>query len=1077
MDLSKQGTSRHTLPPVSVRQHSIGHHFAPHLSSPQPKTPVPQSPAVAPGKGNSQHLNPFQTYPPNPQQHGQQHQQMSPQLMHQQPPHVKPVQGQPQSNISGATSPPSHMPQSPDPSHDLPMELLEKGWRRFWSKREQRWYFFNKFTNQSLWEMPPIGSPVGASRHDPLGIQITDAKPQAIAMPAGSPGLAPFRRKSSVDGHPLSPTMRKDMLKGLFWDFTVESNVTMHERFPCTTPPPHNDMELLRASVVAKLRQQYQELCMTRENISAPNESFNRWLLERMVVDKGKDPMLPSQCEHAVSPSMMREIMSDIPIRLYRPNLHSAARKLLSSYAEAAKSMIQSRNASSESRKLVKWNAEDTFQWLRTQPTCSIDECMKRLTHLKEQCGPHLCEAARSSIENICTKMYNFSCEACRKLQQKHWELLKEHQIEEPPPFTRPPSDRKMRCYNIQMAVPTPRLPSVDLHEEGTVTCLRYKGEMMKINTQHIMKLDALYQFYCRDDPTRHNFLPRVWCLLRRYQTLFGIADQEGFGLQGALTTGVFKALHDHFGVTFECFASPLNCYFKQYCSAFADTDSFFGSRGPILDFFPFSGSFEANPPFGEELMEATVTHFEKLLERTTDPLSFIVFIPDWRDPPINALKMMESSKFKRRQEVIPAYEHDYRSGGQHSMPESAVNIRAAHGTLMFFLQNDEGNRVWPPSEEGIQAVLEAARPGSAPTTPRKKRMSEDGEMSPSRKRSRSDREYNGSGRTERSPSYSREEYSTSSSLYGRTEHSRNHGESSYSPSSSSSSSSPSSSSYNPSMPAREVSHYTPPSSDREHKRNSPLGAVEQLATHSSIIHSVKQDMDNASKSWFHHVKPVNADLHMSSEKKVLSSQSGGSSEGNGGSVIMHTSPFKREKPFSPTKLNYSPDASDTLPKSADSPLKSSDSSKTSNLGVINWFVDTKSKATPTKTLADYTTGNTTGNWTEAIRPLEAKPVLNSPVKFESKSGSKWTPISKAALASPEKVDEGIDVYEWKDDDEDSQPVVTSPVRRGAKALAKGAMKLKAVKRLDSTLSCNQLVTQKSTVVGGRVLRSRKDSK
>ena len=49
--------------------------------------------------------------------------------------------------------------------------------------------------------------------------------------------------------------------------------------------------------------------------ISAPSESFNRWLLERMVVDKGKDAMLPSQCEDPVSPSMMREIMSDIPIK------------------------------------------------------------------------------------------------------------------------------------------------------------------------------------------------------------------------------------------------------------------------------------------------------------------------------------------------------------------------------------------------------------------------------------------------------------------------------------------------------------------------------------------------------------------------------------------------------------------------------------------------------------------------------------------------------------------------------------------------------------------------------------------
>lgn len=52
--------------------------------------------------------------------------------------------------------------------------------------------------------------------------------------------------------------------------------------------------------------------------IEPPRESFNRWMLERKVVDKGSDPLLPSNCEPVVSPSMFREIMNDIPIR-YSP--------------------------------------------------------------------------------------------------------------------------------------------------------------------------------------------------------------------------------------------------------------------------------------------------------------------------------------------------------------------------------------------------------------------------------------------------------------------------------------------------------------------------------------------------------------------------------------------------------------------------------------------------------------------------------------------------------------------------------------------------------------------------------------
>lgn len=63
-------------------------------------------------------------------------------------------------------------------------------------------------------------------------------------------------------------------------------------------------------------------------------------------------------------------------------------------------------------------------------------------------------------------------------------------------------------------------------------------------------------------------------------QMMFGVGLYEGTGLQGALPVHVFEALHKLFGVSFECFASPLNCYFKQYCSAFLDTDGYFGSRG-----------------------------------------------------------------------------------------------------------------------------------------------------------------------------------------------------------------------------------------------------------------------------------------------------------------------------------------------------------------------------------------------------------------------------------------------------------------------------------------------------------------
>ena len=66
----------------------------------------------------------------------------------------------------------------------------------------------------------------------------------------------------------------------------------------------------------------------------------------------------------------------------------------------------------------------------------------------------------------------------------------------------------------------------------------------------------------------------------------------------------VFETLHDCFGVTFELFASPLNSFFKQFCSKFGDTDSYFGSRGNLFDFYPISGSFEGEEARGGQRRE-----------------------------------------------------------------------------------------------------------------------------------------------------------------------------------------------------------------------------------------------------------------------------------------------------------------------------------------------------------------------------------------------------------------------------------------------------------------------------------------
>ena len=513
-----------------------------------------------------------------------------------------------------------------------------------------------------------------------------------------------LKRKNSSDNNPENSKQTKSEK---FWDFSITTDIIVMEGSPCTLLSPVPEMEQYRSILVKDMRSEYQNLCKSNEGIDAPSESFNRWLLERKVNDKGCDPMLPTVCREGVSPAMYREIMYDIPLRLTKIKSSSDARKQLFCYAEAARRMVETRNAPAESRKIVKWHIEETLSWLRKEQNAVLLDYLNRLSHLRRQCGPHLVATAKHSVEDICLKMYGLAQENAKKLLDKHIGILRLHKIDLPKSIE--PSGRLVPVRSMPMLCATPPLHNSVTQEICKKNILlTYNGESLRINPEYLEKLEHLYRQSCKDDPTMKLFLCRVWCLLRRYQTFFGPNQYEGIMLHGALPSEVFECLNENFGVTMECFASPLNCYYKHYSSAFADTDSFFGSVGPILQFFPVKGSFEANAPFAEELMEAMVDHFEKLLQQSTEPLSFIVFVPEWRDPTPVAILRMENSLFKRKQLLVPAFEHHYRSGLQHAAPFKDVYHTAVHGTLVFFLQNDQGFAQWGPTQPRLQKLIQA---------------------------------------------------------------------------------------------------------------------------------------------------------------------------------------------------------------------------------------------------------------------------------------------------------------------------------------------------------------------------------
>ncbi|XP_001353012.1 mRNA (2'-O-methyladenosine-N(6)-)-methyltransferase [Drosophila pseudoobscura] len=626
----------------------------------------------------------------------------------------------------------AHTPQGPPTlgpgpggyGEELTAELVNQGWRKFWSKRENRPYYWNKVTGESLWEMP------GTRPFDPL----TD--PLGICHAGGATPIPPHMQQQQQHHHHLKrrpsddmhihpnqqhqhhggggPPMKKFVLAGP-WDLEVCTNAVIVERPPTLLPQPHPEVEALRAALSMKLLKTYEDLCMRRENIKAPRDSFNRWLMERKVIDTGCDPLLPSSCKPEISSAMYREIMADIPIKLVKPKFTGDARKQLSRYAEAAKQIIESRSAPPESKKVVKWNVEDTFQWLRRTVGASYEDFQDRLAHLKRQCEPHLVETVKSSVETLCVKIYHLSADHSRKIRERHLQLLKEHGIPEPTPPPPPPHLKKVWCYPIQFAVPSPRMPAIEYLQDRDHMIIKYtpaainQPDAQYINLTYLQKLEQLYRHNCFDDKKFDLFIGRVWCLLKRYQTFLGNSlnsSQEAEITQAALPVPVFECLHRHFGVSFECFASPFNSYFRQYCSAFADTDAYFGSRGPFLEFKPVSGSFQVNPPHCEELIEASLVHIDKLLTDTMEPLSFIVFVPEWK-----SISRLDESMYKRRSMVVLGMAHEYRHGYQHMLQKSEVLIKCMQGTQVVWLQNSAGYARWGPNENRVEALREAFRP------------------------------------------------------------------------------------------------------------------------------------------------------------------------------------------------------------------------------------------------------------------------------------------------------------------------------------------------------------------------------
>jgi hypothetical protein len=243
------------------------------------------------------------------------------------------------------------------------------------------------------------------------------------------------------------------------------------------------------------------------------------------------------------------------------------------------------------------------------------------------------------------------------------------------------------------------------LEKDGIVTVL-CGSRSHQFLEGHFRKLQKLFAAYNSDSKDKAHLADRLFAVLQRYRGATGYRPNEGSGHHCATPPEVLNALRDNIGVEMECFASPFNSHFFHFCTAFGDTDVFFGSMGSFFTFFPVEGSFEVGPPFVEELMEEMRLHIEALIAASDRPLSFAIIIPEWTDPitPCIAKIYQNATGTLKRKIVVPKEAHVYHDGFQHTLRDTL--FKPVHNTLVLVMQNEAGSRKWPVTDDVEKRIL-----------------------------------------------------------------------------------------------------------------------------------------------------------------------------------------------------------------------------------------------------------------------------------------------------------------------------------------------------------------------------------
>jgi phosphorylated CTD-interacting factor 1 len=554
-----------------------------------------------------------------------------------------------------------------------------------------------------------------------------------------------------------------------YWDFEAERNTRFRDPRP-TGAAPRPDLEVLRAHELARLRTLWGQWCRDELGLTAPpKQALDRWLYGQLMTKAAacttSDPLLKYPELATATEVLARELIKEMPASTYiswlSRNKTDRVAEVVQTYLEATEAWLKRqsqadlglRSALDGTRALLGARSSDAAVLTEALETLSsrvqatmrdtmktaIDRVMVRVVAEARAICEKLGTAGRPALGPGAPEPCSQTGNAPVSDSQKDGEIGADHAQPAPPGAQEPAAggddgeDGEIRedgeegeLLGFPADLPLEAAQEVQLAQErsGTVA-LSFGAEVQRLRGLHF---DKLCQLFALHNPGASEGLRNavLFCVLRRYNTLFGPNAFETAAMHAALPEFGFQLLHRRMGICYENYASPFNCFFSQFNSAFADTDAWLGSHGSFADSFPVEGSFETGPPYTEEAMTEMAVHLEELLTASERPLSFLVFVPDWRQPLQDAQRLLEDSDFLQDDLVLKGRSYSYVVGHQHQPDERADQryFELPFDTHLYILQNKAGAARWPCSGVLRDLQLELERTASIGRPPTKRPFS-----------------------------------------------------------------------------------------------------------------------------------------------------------------------------------------------------------------------------------------------------------------------------------------------------------------------------------------------------------------